>query len=216
VRTTPGLTGKSAFFVSARSYRFLSRNSRSFDDRDGPDVLFAGGGSDWLPRESNGNVSQIKKWQDRGYNFVHSNTTLNEIGNDERALGLFSTSTMPTWLDRHVFQDNLQKPSFAAYNTENQTFTAPNTDSPGLKEMAIKAIDILHKRSQDKDVPFMTMIEAASIDKAMHAADMERAMGELLEFDNTIKTVLAHLKKVSSPLFLSASLTLTDNPRVRV
>ena len=42
----------------------------------------------------------------------------------------------------------------------------------------------------------MAMIEAASIDKAMHVADMERAMGELLEFDNTIKTVLAHLKKV--------------------
>ncbi|GAA5829576.1 hypothetical protein JCM5353_006791 [Sporobolomyces roseus] len=182
-------------FIISQFLDGISAN-HSWTHWDGPDVLFAGGGSDWLPRESNGNVSQIGKWQDRGYNFVHSNTTLNEIGNDERALGLFSTSTMPTWLDRNIFKDNLQKPSFAAYNTENKTFTAPNTDSPGLKEMAIKAIDILHQRSEDKDVPFMAMIEAASIDKAMHVADMERAMGELLEFDNTIKTVLAHLKKL--------------------
>lgn len=62
--------------------------------------------------------------------------------------------------------------------------------------MTIKAIDILHNRSEKNDVPFMLMSEAASIDKQFHVGDMERAMGELLELDNTVKHVLAHLDKL--------------------
>ncbi|GAA6024640.1 hypothetical protein JCM11491_002887 [Sporobolomyces phaffii] len=171
--------------------------NHSWTHWDGPDVFFAGGGSDFLAKPSNGNVSQIKRWQDRGYKFVHDNTTLHNIGNDDRALGLFATSTLPTWLDRHVFKSNLNNTAtFGAYNTANNTFTAPNVDCPGLKEMTIKAIDILHERSKSDDTPFMLMSEAASVDKQMHYGDMERGIGELLEYDNVIKHTLAHLKKL--------------------
>lgn len=34
-------------------------------------------------------------------------------------------------------------------------------DQPGLKEMTLKAIDILTKRSKDRDTGFMLMSEAA-------------------------------------------------------
>ncbi|GAA5859147.1 hypothetical protein JCM1840_003774 [Sporobolomyces johnsonii] len=162
---------------------------------DGPDVLFGGGGADFVPKISNGNVSKIERFQKRGYEFVTTNTSLHEIGNDKRALGLFSASTMPTWLDRNIFKEqNLA--DFKAWNPENGTFTAPTVDTPGLKEMTIKAIDILSTRSKKAGVPFMLMSEAASIDKAMHVGDMERAISELLELDNTVKTVLAHLEKI--------------------
>jgi alkaline phosphatase len=36
------------------------------------------------------------------------------------------------------------------------------------------------------------------IDKMMHVLDYERALGELLELDNTIKGTIAHLKKLGS------------------
>lgn len=165
--------------------------------RDGPDVLFGGGGADFLAKPSNGNVSQIKRWQDQGYKFVTDNTTLHEIGDEDRALGLFSTSTMPTWLDRHVYKDNLNNTAtFGAYNSANATFTKPNVDSPGLKEMTLKAIDILHKRSQKNDVPWLMMSEAASVDKQLHYGDSERAIGELLELDDTIKHTLQRLEEL--------------------
>ncbi|GAA5900401.1 alkaline phosphatase [Sporobolomyces salmoneus] len=171
--------------------------NHSWTQWDGPDVLFGGGGSDFLPKTSNGNVSQIKRWQDRGYEFVTDNTTLHNIGNDERALGLFSASTMPTWLDRTVYKENLNTTaSFAAFNSDNDTFSAPNVDSPGLLEMTLKAIDILHTRSEKNDVPFMLLSEAASVDKQLHAGDSERAIGDLLELDNTIKHVLKRLEEL--------------------
>jgi alkaline phosphatase len=128
----------------------------------------SGGGSDWLAKPSNGNVSQIKRWQDRGYKFVTDNTTLHEVGNDDRVLGLFAASTLPTWLDRHLYKDTLNSTaSFLAYNHDNDTFTAPNVDCPGLKDMTLKALDILHERSTQKDVPWLLMSEAASIEREL-------------------------------------------------
>ncbi|BGO97759.1 hypothetical protein RTG_01427 [Rhodotorula toruloides ATCC 204091] len=160
---------------------------------DGPDVLFGGGGSDFVAKASNRNVSKIDKFLAKGYEFVTTNSSLHNIGNSKRALGLFSASTLPTWVDRHVFPENL--PTFKAYNEANKTFTAPTTDVPGLKEMTLKALDILTTRSKADGTNFMLMSEAASIDKAMHIADYPRALGELLELDNTVAATLEYLEK---------------------
>ena len=40
------------------------------------------------------------------------------------------------------------------------------------------------------------MSEAASIDKMMHALDHDRALGELLELNDTIKATITHLKSL--------------------
>jgi len=74
--------------------------------------------------------------------------------------------------------------------------------------MTLKAIDITHKRGGDKG--FFIMSEAASIDKIstfrnwndrrltfeymMHVLDYDRALGELLELDDTIRATIAKLK----------------------
>lgn len=58
-------------------------------------------------------------------------------------------------------------------------------DQPGLKDMTLKAVEILQKR--DKDEGWLLMSEAASIDKMMHDLDYDRALGELLELDDTIR-----------------------------
>lgn len=60
--------------------------------------------------------------------------------------------------------------------------------------MTLKAIDILAARSAEDDAGFFLMSEAASIDKMMHVLDYDRALGELLELDDTVKATVDKLK----------------------
>lgn len=62
--------------------------------------------------------------------------------------------------------------------------------------MTLKALDILVARGKEDDTPFMMMSEAASIDKAMHIGDYHRALGDLLELDNTVAATIARLKEL--------------------
>lgn len=60
--------------------------------------------------------------------------------------------------------------------------------------MTLKAIDILETRSEGKG--WFMMSEAASIDKQMHTLDYDRALGELLELDDTIKASIEKLESL--------------------
>lgn len=94
-------------------------------------AVFGGGAADFLPRESNKNVSKLDKFAARGYGVVHDNSSLWELPVEERALGLFTSSTMPTWLDRNVFVKNME-----TYKAWDGTKGTP--DVPGLKDMTLK------------------------------------------------------------------------------
>lgn len=96
---------------------------------------------------------------------------------------------MPVWLDRNVYKDNLAK-----FENDPLGGEGPATDLPGLKDMALKAVEILHNRGGDDG--FFLMTEAASIDKQMHAMDYDRALGDLLELDDTIKATVAKLEEL--------------------
>ncbi|KAK4702536.1 phosphatidate phosphatase LPIN, partial [Phenoliferia sp. Uapishka_3] len=162
----------------------------SWTNWDGPDVLFGGGGSNFIANASGTNVTHLAKFINRGYNFVTNKTSLAALAVDgKRALGLFSTSTMATWLDRNVFTSNLA--GFGQFDGSKGA-----TDQPGLKDMTLKAIDLLVARAKDDCSGWMMMSEAASIDKAMHISDYDRALGELLELDDTVKATLEHLEKI--------------------
>jgi alkaline phosphatase len=60
--------------------------------------------------------------------------------------------------------------------------------------MTLKALEILHTRHPDDG--FFMMSEAASIDKQMHLLDYDRALGELLELDDTIKAAQEYLESI--------------------
>ena len=60
--------------------------------------------------------------------------------------------------------------------------------------MTLKTIDILNARSSDDG--WFIMSEAASIDKQMHALDYDRALGDLLELDDTVKASVQRLKEL--------------------
>ncbi|KAK0286323.1 hypothetical protein LTR91_012462 [Friedmanniomyces endolithicus] len=161
---------------------------------NGPDVLFGGGAEQFcLPKLGGGptymGLDYYKVFGDAGYKVVYNNTEMQAASSSDRLLGIFSVSNMAKWLDRNVYTKNLlhQKNSPDCSGTDA-------VDQPGLKEMTIKAIDVLNTRATaNGSNGWFIMSEAASIDKQMHTLDYDRALGELLELDDTVKASIAHL-----------------------
>lgn len=154
----------------------------------GPDVLFGGGAEQFIPgKTSFQGKDYYAAFAAKGYNVVQNNTALQKTANNTRTLGIFSISNMAKWLDRNVYTQNLVGNKDAPDGKNGSA-----TDQPGLKEMTLKAIDILQARNSEKG--WFLMSEAASIDKQMHTLDYDRALGELLELDDTVKASIAKLK----------------------
>ncbi|KAF3926055.1 hypothetical protein ABW20_dc0108981 [Dactylellina cionopaga] len=168
-------------------------------DWHGPDVLFGGGAEQFYPPSLGGktynNKDYYKEFANEGYGVYLNKTSLAAAPNDKRALGIFSVSHMSKWLDRNVYTKNLKSQSNHPSGNKGDA-----EDQPGLKDMTLKAIDILHERAT-KDPKrtsqgWFLMSEAASIDKMMHVLDYDRALGELLEFDDTIRASIEKLKEL--------------------
>ncbi|KAJ5802940.1 uncharacterized protein N7503_005390 [Penicillium pulvis] len=169
----------SAYYESLTDYEWTNWN--------GPDVLLGAGAEDFIKSEETRDY--YKLFAEKGYNVAWNNTALENAPNDERLLGVFAKENLPTWLDRNVYQSNL-------YNQSNYPDGSGRDadDLPGLKEMTLKAVDVLDKRHR-KDGWFL-MSEAASIDKQMHTLDYDRSLGELLELDDTVRAIIEKLEKL--------------------
>ncbi|KAL8633387.1 hypothetical protein Q9189_000922 [Teloschistes chrysophthalmus] len=158
----------------------------------GPDVLFGGGAEQFIPgKTSYKGQDYYQLFKNKGYNVVMNNTALSATSNNEKTLGIFSISNMPVWLDRNVYKQNLLGKSNSPDGKKGNA-----TDLPGLKEMTLKAIDILNARHRKEG--WLLMSEAASIDKQMHTLDYDRALGDILELDDTVKATMAKLKQLDS------------------
>lgn len=156
----------------------------------GPDVLFGGGAEQFIPgTRSFQGKDYYAAFAAKGYNVVQNNTSLQKTPNTSKTLGIFSISNMAKWLDRNVYTKNLVGNKDAPDGKNGSA-----TDQPGLKEMTLKAIDILQNRNSEKG--WFLMSEAASIDKQMHTLDYDRALGELLELDDTVKASIARLESL--------------------
>ncbi|KXN93363.1 Alkaline phosphatase, partial [Leucoagaricus sp. SymC.cos] len=155
-----------------------------------PDVILGGGAELFLPNASSWQGQDMYKvYQQKGYNVVFDADSLQKTSNKDRTLGIFCKSNMAKWVDRNILPQNLrgQKDSPNGDGTDA-------VNQPGLKDMTLKAIDILHERSKGNG--WFMMSEAASIDKMMHVLDYDRALGELLELDDTVKATIEHLTKI--------------------
>ena len=158
----------------------------------GPDVLLGGGAENFLPGPgSYKNQDYYSLFASKGYQVALNNTALAAASIKDKLLGVFSISNMPVWLDRNVYKKNLLGKENSPDGSKGNA-----TDQPGLKEMTLKAIDILHARHQQEG--FFLMSEAASIDKQMHTLDYDRALGDLLELDDTVKATIAKLEALGS------------------
>jgi alkaline phosphatase len=160
----------------------------SWTNHGGPDAYFGGGAEQFLPgAASYQGKDYYAAFANAGYTVSLNKTSLAKASNSSKALGVFCQSNLPVWLDRNVFPASLK--NLTNDPTGNKSAA---TDLPGLKEMTLKAIDVLHTRGGDKG--FFLMSEAASIDKQMHVLDYDRALGDLLELDDTVRATVAHLK----------------------
>lgn len=153
-----------------------------------PDVIMGGGAELFLPSGSWEGLDMYEEFKKEGYNVVFNNKDLAETSTHDKTLGIFCKSNMAKWVDRQILPENLRghKDSPTGDGTDA-------TDQPGLKEMTLKAIDILQDRSRGNG--WFLMSEAACIDKMMHVLDYDRALGELLELDDTVRATIEHLKK---------------------
>ncbi|TFK27531.1 alkaline phosphatase [Coprinopsis marcescibilis] len=157
----------------------------------GADVIFGGGAEQFIPGSGSPNGTDFyKAFESEGYQVIYNNTQLKTVDNNKKTLGIFSTSNLAKWLDRNVYPDNLKGLKNSPTGDQGDA-----VDQPGLKDMTLKAIDILQARTR-RDQGWFMMSEAASIDKMMHALDYDRALGELLELDDTVRASIAHLKKI--------------------
>ncbi|KAH8103937.1 alkaline-phosphatase-like protein [Cristinia sonorae] len=155
-----------------------------------PDVIFGGGAENFIAGKGSPNgTDYYKEFQKAGYKVVHTKKDLLAAGKKDKTLGIFSVSNMAKWIDRNILPENLkgQKNSPTGDGTDA-------IDQPGLKDMTLKALEILTARSKKNEGWFL-MSEAASIDKMMHVLDYDRALGELLELDDTVRASIAWLKK---------------------
>jgi alkaline phosphatase len=156
----------------------------------GPDVLFGGGAEQFIPGPGSfEGLDYYKQFAKEGYTVVQNKTAMDAAKNTTKILGIFSVSNMAKWLDRNVYPENLKGQKNSPDGKEEDAL-----DQPGLKEMTLKAIDVLDARHADKG--WFLMSEAASIDKQMHTLDYDRALGELLELDDTVKATIEKLKSM--------------------
>ncbi len=143
-----------------------------------PEVIMGGDGRYMLPEAVSGGRRQddrnmFDEYEAAGYTVV---TTAEELqaamgeATPERLLGMFHSGDMNVWLDRNVFTDNL----------------GDFTDQPGLVDMTLSALDILNQNENG----FYLMVEAGSVDKQLHPLDQERALSDLIEFDNSVAAAI--------------------------
>jgi alkaline phosphatase len=162
----------------------------TWTNHGGPDVYFGGGAEQFYAGDDSfQGKDYYEEFANKGYSVSLNRTSLLELGNEERALGIFCQESLPVWLDRNIYTDNL-----ADFENDPLGGEGAALDLPGLKDMSLKAIDILNNRGGDKG--FFLMIEAASIDKQMHALDYDRALGDLLELDDTVRATIDKLKEL--------------------
>ncbi|ELQ34795.1 hypothetical protein MCOR27_001896 [Pyricularia oryzae] len=162
----------------------------TWTNHGGPDAYFGGGADQFIAGSASfEGKDYYDEFAKKGYTVSLNKTALEAIPNDQRALGIFCRGNLPVWLDRNVFTDYLGK-----QKNDPSGADKPALDLPGLKEMTLKAIDVLHTRGGEKG--FFLMSEAASIDKQMHSLDYDRALGDLLELDDTVKATVEKLEKM--------------------
>ncbi|KAG6044554.1 hypothetical protein E4U17_000511 [Claviceps sp. LM77 group G4] len=162
----------------------------SWTNHGGPDVFFGAGAEQFYPGKGS---YQGKDYYDafakKGYTVSLNKTALETIDVSKPALGVFCQSNLPVWLDRNVYKENLK-----AFKNNPLGGNGSALDLPGLKEMTLKAIEVLDERGGDKG--FFLMSEAASVDKQMHTLDYDRALGDLLELDDTVRATIRKLKEM--------------------
>ncbi|ORY51242.1 alkaline phosphatase-like protein [Rhizoclosmatium globosum] len=163
-----------------------------------PDVLLGGGGSAFKGKKALNSTDYYAAYAAAGYTVVNTKTDLTKAPvNGSPLLGIFHSSHMDTWLEREVNKEGLKQNKASSPLLDGTTAL----DQPGLEQMTLKAIEVMEKKCTDG---WFLMSEAASVDKAMHPMDFDRALADLLELDRTVKAVRNLPSAKDTAIFLTA------------
>ena len=167
------------------------------------DVMLSGGLRYWIPKSVNdhgalykqlvqqtgGDIKIKSKRKDQknllteaenaGYSVVHNRKALANSEGD-KLLGLFAYSGM---------QDGI---------TYSNTKNSSDRSMPSLKEMTVKALDVLAHDPQG----FFLMVEGGQIDWAGHNNDAGTMLHEMLKFDETVQYVYDWVKERNDTLLV--------------
>jgi alkaline phosphatase len=148
---------------------------------NGLEVVFGGGRKQFLPKvdgssgRSDGR-NLVDEMKSRGYVYADTLASLSALPvNTVRAFGLFTSSHMNFDIDR--------------------TLVATPTE-PSLKDMTLKAMDILGSNSKG----YFLMVEGGRIDHALHETNAKRALAETVAFDDALAAALAKAKMTDPTL----------------
>jgi alkaline phosphatase len=140
-----------------------------------PAVIMGGGARNMLPASIDGSRrgderDLFTEYESAGYTVITTGEELDEAVNGgelpERLMGIFHPNHMDVWLDRHVFTEN----------------SVEFPDQPDLDEMTLAALAVLSQNENG----FYLEVEGASIDKALHPMDFDRALADTIEFERAV------------------------------
>ncbi|KAI9320982.1 alkaline-phosphatase-like protein [Dichotomocladium elegans] len=78
-------------------------------------------------------------------------------------------------------------------------------EQPSLKEMVIKALDVLTEQSKKSDKGFFLMIEGSRIDMAAHTNDPAAHFYDIYEYHQTAQVVIDYVKEHPDTVMISTS-----------
>jgi len=174
---------------TADRYAGMRIADRFLDERNtnGVTVLFGGGGRYFMPKGAGGERTDTRRLTDEfkaaGFSVLTSGADVKRsiaaAAPPARMLGLFHNSHMSVAFDKvgaGKYSDELARPANAAYR-----------DQPMLDDLASLALKSLAAHSPRG---FYLLVEGASIDKRAHAADPERMIWDVIEFDRAVQVAL--------------------------
>lgn len=140
------------------------------------DVLMGGGARRLIPQSIEGSRREDERdlfaeYEAAGFVVATTASELEGVMGADRVLGVFHPNDMNVWLDRNVYTENV----------------GDFTEQPGLAAMTLAALDSLDNNANG----FYLEVEAASVDKQMHPLDQERALSDLIEFDQAVEAAMA-------------------------
>ncbi|KAL1925082.1 uncharacterized protein VTP21DRAFT_4736 [Calcarisporiella thermophila] len=155
--------------------------------------VYMGGGGKYFHNNTDGKSLNGQNYYDifrneLGYAVVHDKHELANYTDSKPLLGIFHQGNMDVWMDRNVYPENLKGQKSDPRGNGQDAVNQPN-----LGDMALKALEVLKKRSGDNG--FFLMVEAASVDKMMHHMDFDRGLAEALELDSTVNKTINWLRE---------------------
>ncbi|ETO25087.1 hypothetical protein RFI_12057 [Reticulomyxa filosa] len=194
IRITHATPGSFYAHVLIREWENLIGHQLGMKNKDETmvDVAFGGGLQHFIPQTESGskrhdNWDFKSDYKEYGWNSLSLNrTALMDLGSDDLpAIGLFSMSHLPYYLDR--------------LTNANDEYS----EVPSLVEMSDRAIHLLDSKYDHPEQGWFLMIEASRIDMCEHSNDPVCLVNEMAEMNDVLQSVFEYAENDGNTLVVA-------------